>query len=277
MTVAQPPVSVQAQLDQGILTLTLNRPQVLNAIDLELAESLAQQIIAAAQNPAVRVIVLTGAGLAFCAGSDLKFAYQANPEAPGRSFLLLTSMLHRCIEDIHTMAKPVIAAINGPAAGAGLFLALACDLRIMAHSAYLKHSNTSYGLSIPAGGTFTLPRLVGLGRALEIAMLDEPISALEAHELGLVNSLVPASDLPTATQQLASRLAQRPVAALGQVKRLMNESFYGSLSEQLAAERQEIAIAANSLEGRESITAFSHKRQPQYMALDAAWSDRHAN
>jgi 2-(1,2-epoxy-1,2-dihydrophenyl)acetyl-CoA isomerase len=163
------------------------------------------------------------------------------------------------------MPKPVIAAINGPAAGAGFFLALACDLRIMGNSAYLKQANTSHGLSIPAGGTFTLPRLVGLARALEIAMLDEPIPAAWALELGLINKVVPEARLLDEAQRLADRIAHMPVETLGRVKQLMNMSFYTSLEQQLENERQAIGASANSVEGREGIAAFLEKRQPDFI------------
>ena len=256
---------LETQLHSNILTITLNRPHVLNALDLGMAEALMQELLKAAKNPAIRAVVLTGAGRAFCSGGDLKFAYQANPEVPGDSFLALTATLHVCIEEIREMSKPVIAAINGPAVGAGLFLALACDLRVMAKSAYLKQSNTTYGLSMPAGGTFILPRLLGLGRALEIALLDEPISSAEAYNLGLATRLVADEHLSTAAQQLAARVAQMPIDTLGRVKRLMNDSFDSTLSEQLAAERQTIAKTANSAEGREGVTAFLQKRQPSYV------------
>lgn len=252
------------QIHQSILYIRLDRPDVLNAINLEMVELLHQHLTEARRNPAIRAIVITGQGRAFCAGGDLKFAVQVNPDTPGDSFLALTAVLHQCIEEIRTMPKPVIAAINGVAAGAGLFLALACDLRIMAKSTYLKQSNTSYGLSIPAGGTFTLPRLVGVGRAVEIIMLDQPIDAKAAHELGLVNRVVSDHTLVEQTQVLAKRVAQMPIETLGRVKQLMNQSFYSTLSEQLAAEREAIATSANSAEGREGLSAFLQKRRPVF-------------
>ncbi|MFN8457124.1 MAG: enoyl-CoA hydratase-related protein [Anaerolineae bacterium] len=249
----------------SVATLTFNRPEVLNAIDLSTAETLHRQLTDAERNPEIRAVILTGRGRGFCAGGDLRFALAVNPHSPGDSFLALTHTLHASILKLRQMDKPVIAAINGPAAGAGLFLALACDVRVMAGSAYLKQSNTSYGLSIPAGGTFTLPRLVGLAKALEIALLDEPIPAAHALELGLVNKVVPQSRLLSEAQQLAERLANRPVGALGRVKRLLNGAFEASLAEQLEREWQEIAASANSAEGREGITAFLEKRQPDFM------------
>lgn len=258
--------SIDAAYSKSILTITLNRPAVLNAIDLEMAESLKQTLLEAARNYDVRAIMLIGSGRAFCSGGDLKFAHQANSTMPGDSFWALTSILRVCIEEIREMPKPVIAAINGPAAGAGLFLALACDLRVMAQSAYLKQSNTSYGLSIPAGGTFTLPRLIGMGRALEIALLDEPIPSASALSMGMVSQVVSDEELLPATQQLAARVAKMPVETLGRVKRLMNDSFDSTLSEQMAAEQHAISNAANSFEGREGISAFLQKRSPQYCA-----------
>ena len=257
---------VQTCVDGNILTIKLNRPRVLNAIDLAMAEQLSEQLAQAAKNSDIRAIIITGAGRAFCSGGDLKFAHQANPDCPGKSFLALTAILHDCIAKIRTMDKPVIAAINGPTAGAGLFLALACDFRIMARTTYLKQSNTSYGLSLPAGGTFNLPRLVGMGRALEIVLLDEPIPARKAYQLGLVQRIVPISRLEKETSALAEQMAQMPIYTVGRVKRLMNASFYNTLTEQLAAERQTIAQTADSAEGREGVAAFLQKRQPQYLS-----------
>lgn len=255
---------ISSEVHEGILQITLNRPSVLNAIDLDMVTQLRQMLVEAKTDEAIRAIVITGNGRAFCAGGDLKFAVHANPDYPGDSFLALTAILHGCIEEIRMMSKPVISAINGVAAGAGLFLALACDLRVMANSAYLKQSNTSYGLSLPAGGTFTLPRLVGMGRALEIVMLDERISATKALEIGLVNRMVPSDCLLPEARSLALRVAQMPIQTLGRVKHLMNDSFYSTLTEQLAAERQAIAMSANSPEGREGLSAFIQKRRPVF-------------
>ena len=140
-------------------------------------------------------------------------------------------------------------------------------MRIIADSAYLKQSNTSHGLSIPAGGSFTLPRLVGMARALEIVMLDENMPAERAFKLGLVNKVAPESALLEEAGKLAERVAKMPVGILGQVKRLMNNSFWATLDEQLEVERNEIAMSANSLEGREGISAFVGKRQPDFMAV----------
>lgn len=257
----------------AMVTLTLNRPEVLNAIDGAMVGALKTALSEAAHDPSTRAVVITGSGRGFCAGGDLRFALDANPERPGDSFLALTDALHPCIELIRTMDKPVIAAINGPAAGAGLFLALACDLRVMATSAYLKQSNTSYGLSLPAGGTFLLPRLVGMGRALEMALLDEPIPAARALEIGLVTQVAPAAELLGAAHALAARVAAMPLAVLGRVKRLMNQAFAATLAEQLADEQAKLVASANSAEGREGIMAFLEKRTPDFKPKRPSSSD----
>jgi 2-(1,2-epoxy-1,2-dihydrophenyl)acetyl-CoA isomerase len=244
--------------------ITLNRPALLNAIDMDMAALLKICLQKAGQDQRVRAVILTGAGRGFCAGGDLRFAVAANPEQPGESFLALTKVLHAVIAEIRDMPKPVIAAINGPAAGAGFFLSLTCDLRVMAEGAYLKQSNTSYGLSIPAGGTFLLPRLVGLGRALEIAMLDEPITAARALELGLVTKIVPDALVVVAARQMAEQVGQRSSDALARTKQLMNSAFYHTLEEHLHLARQAIAASANSPEGREGLAAFLEKRQPNF-------------
>ncbi|MEQ9441520.1 MAG: enoyl-CoA hydratase-related protein [Cyclobacteriaceae bacterium] len=261
------PDSLQFSKKNCVLTIFLNRPAVLNALDLEMAEALRQYLKKAAEDTTVRVVIITGNGRGFCAGGDLKFAVQANPEQPGDSFRALTSLLHDSVETIRTMAKPVIAAINGPAAGAGLFLALACDIRLMARSAYLKVSNTTYGLSLPTGGTFSLPRLVGIGRALDMVMLDQPIAAKAAQSMGLVTKVIAHKRFYDEAETFAYQLSQKPVNTLGQVKQLMNESFGRNLSEQLAAEQQTIVKSANHPEGREGLAAFLQKRQPEYINL----------
>lgn len=260
--------SLQLSVKDAVLTISLNRPEKLNALDLEMAEALRQQLKLAAEDTTVRVVVITGNGRGFCAGGDLKFAVQANPHQPGDSFQALTSILHDCIETVRTMAKPVIAAINGPAAGAGLFLALAGDLRLMSQSAFLKVSNTTYGLSLPAGGTFSLPRLVGIGRALDLIMLDQPIAAEEAKSMGLVTKVIADERFNEEVATFAREVALKPINTLGQVKQLMNESYGRNLREQLSAEQQAIVKSANHPEGREGLEAFIQKRQPEFINLN---------
>jgi 2-(1,2-epoxy-1,2-dihydrophenyl)acetyl-CoA isomerase len=259
--------SISIARKKHTLTIFLNRPKVLNAIDMQMAQALLEQLKKAAEDPAIRVVIIAGTGRAFCSGGDLTFALQANPEHPGDSFQALTTILHESIEVIRSMPKPVIAAINGPAAGAGLFLALACDMRVMAETAYLKASNTSFGLTLPASGTYTLPRLVGMGKALEIIMLDKPISAKEAQSMGLVTMVLEDKSIYVGAEAFAQELSLKAVHAIGQVKLLMNDTFDRSLKEQLVAEQQAIVHSANHPEGREGLQAFIQKRTPVYESI----------
>lgn len=244
--------------------ITLNRPEVYNALDLEMATRLRDVLVTVERDSQLRAAIISGSGKAFCSGGDLRFAVKANPEQPGKSFLALTEILHDCVLRLRTMSTPVIAAINGPAAGAGFFLAMACDLRIIADAAYLKQSNTTYGLTLPAGGTFHLPRLIGIARTLELVLLDEKIPAQQALEWGLVHRVAPSARLLRAAKTLAQQVAQKPLGVLGRVKRLINESFHSPLDTQLEKERRAIAQSADTAEGREGLAAFLEKRKPAY-------------
>lgn len=249
---------------EDIATLRLNRPTKYNALDQNLLDRLHEALTELAFDDEVRVVVLTGEGNAFCAGGDLKAIDEAEPDHPGRAFWRLAGRFHEAVKELRGMAKPTIAAINGPAAGGGFSLALACDLRIMSEAAFLKLGYVSNGLSIDGGGSFTLPRLVGLSRAMEIAFLDEKIAAQHALDIGLVNRVVAKDELEEATLTLADRLAEMPTGALGRAKHLLNTSFQNTLERQLELERKAITDAGNSDEGREGMTAFFEKRTPEY-------------
>src|SRR5262245_31751060 len=197
----------------AVSTLTLNRPDRLNALDLATMDALQRRLEAEARDPAVRALVITGAGRAFCAGGDLRTTLDANPARPGDAFLDLAGRFHQSVIEIRRMPKPVFAAINGAAAGGGFSLALACDFRLMAESAFLQQAYPSSGLCIDGGGTFTLPRLVGLGKALELALLDERIPAAAALQAGLVQRVVPDAELLQQAQRLAEQAASRAVGA----------------------------------------------------------------
>jgi len=251
-----------------LAVMTLNRPERLNAFDGRCVHLMWSRLAGLGRDPGVRAAVLTGAGRAFCAGGDLAALMQDNPERPGDLFLELAAVFHQFILEIRTIPKPVIAAINGPAAGGGFSIALACDLRLISGSAYLQQAYTSSGLCIDGGGTFSLPRLVGLSRALEIALLDERIPAERALELGLVNRVVPAEQLLSEAKTLAHKLSARAVANLGRVKRLMNLSHDSSLESQLERERHGLSDSANSEEGLEGIRAFLEKRKPVFFRGD---------
>ena len=172
---------IEIKRSGDIMEVVLNRPETYNAFNLEMITELARHLTQLAKDDSARGIIITGNGKAFCAGGDLKWAIEFSDKA-GSSFHTLASQLHLAIVEIRRMKKPVIAAINGTAAGAGFSLALACDFRIMGKSAILKQAYTSNGLSIDGGGTFTLPRIVGLARSMEIAAFDDPISSAKALE-----------------------------------------------------------------------------------------------
>lgn len=248
----------------AIATVTLNNPGRLNALDPPVMNGLLGALRTVARDEAVRAVVLTGEGRAFCSGGDLRALAEANLDRPGDGFLDLAATFHLCVQEIRTMSKPVVAALNGPAAGGGFSMALACDLRLIAASAYLQQAYTSAGLVLDGGGSFSLPRLVGVARALEIAFLDERIPADRALQLGLVTAVVPDAELSTRAMELAGRLAARAVGAMGRVKRLLNASFDSSLETQMERERVEIAAQADTPEGREGVRAFVEKRAPRF-------------
>lgn len=247
-----------------IATVRLNRPSKYNALNQRLLDSLHEAATELSFDDEVRAVILTGEGKAFCAGGDLKAINEAEPEQPGRAFWRLAGRFHEAVKELRSMDKPTIAAINGPAAGGGFSLALACDLRVMSDSAFLKIGYVQNGLSIDGGGSFTLPRLVGLGQAMEIAFLDEKIGANRALDIGLVNRVAAADELLDEVHELANRLAEMPTGAIGRAKRLFNASFQNTLEKQLELEREAITEAGNSEEGREGMNAFFEKRKPNY-------------
>jgi len=257
--------SVLLKQDGAIATLTLNRPEAFNAIGLELAQELTAHVQSVAADKGVRAIIITGAGRAFCAGGDLKWTL-AYPQGPGAALRKLAGEVHLAITNIRRIPKPVIAAINGVAAGGGFSLALACDFRVMSSEASLRQAYTSAGLCLDAGGSFMLPRLIGLARAIEIAALDEPISADRALAWNLVNQVVERSHVEAAAVNLARQLNQRSLNSFAWSKRLLNDSFETALETQMEREREGIATCAEHPDGREGLQAFQDKRKPRFPA-----------
>ena len=255
---------VLLERDGAIARVTLNRPEAFNAMNMELVSQFSEHLLALAQDAAVRGIVITGAGKAFCAGGDLKWAL-GFPNGPDAAFHALASKLHVAILEIRRMAKPVIAAVNGVAAGAGFTLSLACDFRVIAHSAVLRQAYTSAGLSIDGGGTFALPRLVGLARAMEIAAFDKPIPAHEALAWGLVTDVVDDGQAVERATAMAQDLAQRSLHSYGLSKQLLNDSFDTPLEAQLERERAALVACGRHPEGLEGMHAFAEKRKPDFV------------
>jgi 2-(1,2-epoxy-1,2-dihydrophenyl)acetyl-CoA isomerase len=237
----------------GVLTLTLNRPDKLNSFDTALLRSLAEAMTEAREDEAVRAVVITGSGRGFSAGADLTEGLR---EPVRRRLALRYTPI---ITAMRAMEKPVIAAVNGVAAGAGMSLALAADFRIAAESASFLLAFARIGLIPDAGATFFLPRLVGLARAMELAMLADQIPASEALRIGLVNRVVPDGELAGAASELAVRLARGPFS-LGLIKRALNQSLVSDLGTQLQHEEDLQALAMASGDFAEGVTAFRDKR-----------------
>ncbi len=247
-----------------IREVVMNRPKNLNALNLGLMTELADAMTDAAAEPSVLGVLLTGHGRAFCAGGDLKWALEFDSD-PGTSLHVLAGQLNRLAVQIRTMPKPVVAAVHGAAAGAGFMLALACDFRVMEESAFFQQAYTSNGLCIDGGGTFSLPRLVGLARALEIAAFDERIPAGKALEWGLVTRLVPDGTAREESLKMLQDLVCRSLHSFACVKELLNGSFQRSFEEQAEWERRFLVACARHADGREGLRAFVEKRPPRFV------------
>jgi 2-(1,2-epoxy-1,2-dihydrophenyl)acetyl-CoA isomerase len=248
-----------------VAVLTLNRPEAFNAFNGDFLDAFSAAVRSVGDDPAIRAVVITGAGKAFCAGGDLKQLIE-HPGGSAAGFLRLAGRFHEGILAIATMPKPVIAAVNGVAAGGGFSLALACDLRIMARCASLKCAYGSAALTLDGGGSWTLPRLVGRAKALEIALLDKPIPADHCLALGLATRVVDDGTALSEALTLAQELAQRSSHATGWAKHLLNASEQNTLTAQLDLERLGIAACGSHPDGQEGMQAFAQKRRPNFTA-----------
>jgi 2-(1,2-epoxy-1,2-dihydrophenyl)acetyl-CoA isomerase len=255
------------EVRDAVAHITLNRPEVYNALDSTMARELAQVIGICAQDHAVRAVILTGAGKAFCAGGDLRSFHAAltdgQGEIGGRVGQTLDP-LHEAVLGMTRLDAPVIAAVNGVAAGAGLSLACACDIVVVAESARFTVAYTKAGLTPDGSSTYFLPRRIGMGRALDLTLTNRPFSAREALEWGLASRVVPDADLMAEAETLAGQLASGATGALGAAKRLLYAGWTATLEEQLDREGESIVRMANSPDGREGIAAFVAKRAPQF-------------
>ena len=250
------------QID-AVAKIILNRPEAYNAFNYDMVSQLASRLIFLAGDDSVRGVVITGKGKAFCAGGDLKWAL-GSPGRAGAAFHSLAAQFHLAVLEIRRMKKPVVAAVNGVAAGGGFSLALACDFRVMDKSALLRQAYTSNGLCIDGGGTFTLPRLVGIARALEIAAFDEPITADQALSWGLVTKVVEDGQALNEAAAMAHRLSHRALNSFAWSKQLITDSYHTSFETQLESERTALEACADHPDGQEGLTAFSEKRKPKY-------------
>lgn len=254
---------VHVEISDGIATVVLNRPKSYNAFGPEMVRSLAETLGDLSVRPSVVGVVISGAGKAFCSGADLKWF--GTCERPyGEAFHVLAAIYHQAVVEIRRMPKPVVAAINGLAAGGGFSMALACDFRVMEASALLRQAYTSNGLSMDGGGTYSLPRLVGLAKAMEIAAFDRPISAERALQWGLVTKVVDDGRSREEAISLLGDLKQRSLSSFAASKKLISESFHTPFEAQLEREREFLCWCADHPNGREGIHAFLEKRKPEY-------------
>lgn len=248
----------------GIARITLNRPERFNALNLAMAKELMEISIQCDEDDAIRCVVLKGAGeKAFCSGGDL-IDFNADPRGLPVVMKETTTYLHAAVSRFSRMGAPLIGAINGVAAGAGISLAACVDLAIAVDTARFVSAYTAAGLSPDGSSTYFLPRLVGMRRYLELAMTNRQLSAAEALDWGIVNKVVPAAELEAEVTALARQLADGPTATFGRVKQLAHNSFADTLESQMELETRLIADAGRSEDGREGIAAFTEKRKPTF-------------
>jgi 2-(1,2-epoxy-1,2-dihydrophenyl)acetyl-CoA isomerase len=256
--------NIDVKTEAGIVTITLNRPEKLNALVGHMRRDLAETLEHAGSDRSVRVVVITGAGRAFCAGSDVAFMAELIERRDAEEFSRLLGAARRVILAIRQMTKPVIGVVNGPASGAGCNLAFACDLRIASTDATFTQSFVKVGLHPDWGGTFFLPKLVTPNRACEMFFLGDSISAEEAFRLGIVNQLVSPSELEAATQALAERLREAAPVSIAAAKHAVYMSGSAELEEMLRYETEAQMRCFESEDGHEGIRAFLEKRVPVF-------------
>jgi len=246
----------------GVATITLNRPDVFNAFNDTISYEMQEAMKLMDRDKEVRVVVLTGAGKAFCSGQDLK----AIKEVAGKRDL--SESLHKrynpIIRAMRALPKPIICRLNGVAAGAGCSIALACDLIVAAENASLIEVFVNVGLVLDSGSSYFLPRLVGSARAFELSTMGSKVSAQKALEWGMVNKVVPAEELDAAVKSYTDYYAAAPTKAIGLMKKMLNKSFHSDLDTMLDYEAYCQQIAGNSADNAEGVAAFNEKRKPVF-------------
>ena len=256
---------VRLDLAAGVATVVLDRPAAMNSLDTATKVALRDTLARVADDPAVRCVVLTGSGRAFCVGQDLReHAAVLRSDEPVPLSTTVEEHFNPIATSLLTMAKPVVAAVNGVAAGAGVSLALACDYRLLADTAGYNLAFAGIGLSCDTGSSWTLPRLVGRAKALELLYEPRTIGAEEALELGLATRVVPAATLADETAALAQRLAAGPTAAYGAIRRVVTHSATADLPDALAFEASMMAVTGASRDHRDAVEAFLAKRPPHF-------------
>ncbi|MGX5734719.1 enoyl-CoA hydratase/isomerase family protein [Bosea thiooxidans] len=248
-------------IEHAVAIVTLNRPRVLNAIDAELARGFAEAIARITRDGTARAVLLRGEGRAFCAGGDVARFLEGDPTAAIEAII---DPLHAALRDLDALKLPTLAAVHGPVAGAGFSLAMACDLCIAGQNSVFTMAYSRIGASPDGSSTYRLPRLVGERKAMELALLAEPVDAAGALALGLVNRVVPDADLAAEALSLARRLADGPTAAYARIKHLIGHSFANDLSTQLDLEREAFLAGTRTADFREGADAFLAKRPARF-------------
>lgn len=251
--------SLLVEQDAGVMTVTLNRPEVRNAVSAEMWGGLEGLFNGASSDPAVRVVVVTGAGGAFCSGADLGSGHPLQ-----RDSVNWMRYVGRAALALHRLPKPTIAKVNGVAVGAGLNLALGCDLVVASEEARFSEIFAKRALSLDFGGSWLLPRLIGMQRAKELAFFADIISAADAQAIGIVNRVVPAAELDATVDAWAARLASGPSQALSLTKTLLNASFASTMEDALEHEARCQALNLTGPDAQEARQAFLEKRDPVY-------------
>ncbi len=254
--------TIQFALENGVAEITLNRPEALNAFNDEMAAEVQDALKTAERDSNVRALLLTGAGKGFCAGQDLNAVRERPENHSFRDHLLKT--FNPVVAKLASIEKPVIAAVNGAAVGAGFGIALACDIRYASETAKFRMAFIGIGLAPDSGTSYFLPRLLGLGRALELAYTNELVDARTALDLGLVNKIFPAADLLPQARALASQLAAGPTRGYGLTKRAMAHAAAGTLADALDYEAHTQDIAGRTHDHKEGVAAFLEKRKPEF-------------
>ena len=252
---------IQFEKIDAVGKITLNRPEKYNSFVREMALALQDTLVKCESDDSIRCILITGAGKAFCAGQDLKEAM--DPKGPGIE-QIVREHYNPIIKKIKEIEKPVIAAVNGVAAGAGANLALACDIVVASQSANFIQAFSKIGLIPDSGGTYFLPRLIGLPKATAIMMTGESVSAEKAEKMGMIYAVYEDAEFESESLQLAKSISEMPTKGLGYTKRLLNLSLNNSLEDQLDLEAKTQALSAKSEDHKEGIQAFLEKRTPKF-------------
>lgn len=255
--------AVRFEAGESVAQITLNRPDAMNALNETMGRELMDAALRCDEDPTIRAVVLTGAGKAFCGGGDLKSFAAAGDDLPTH-IKEVTTYLHAAMSFFTRMEKPLIAAVNGVAAGAGMSMTCACDLVIAAESARFTMAYTRAGLTPDGSSTYFLPRVVGLHRALELTLTNRVLSAHEALDWGIVTRVVPDADVLSEALALAAQLAAGPTRTLGAAKRLLHSGWNETLETQMTHESRSIADITRTADGHEGVRSFVEKRAPHF-------------